>query len=246
MSPPTERRTSPVPVTTMLAATASATIGSSRSQPVSATAATPIRTPGRGPDVGEQVLAVGLDRDGAVAPPGAHEQQAHRQVDGGRDDRDGQPDADVREGLRIEQPLDGGRGDRQGGDEDQRALDAGREVLGLRVPVRVLLVGGLGGPLHRAEGDDRGDEVDHRLRRIGEQADRVREQPGDRLEHDRRQRGRDRQPEQPHQAAMGDGGLGPGAHRALRYGGGAHAGTAAPRGHIEPSSPGGRSLRCGG
>ena len=71
-----------MPVTTMLAATASAISGSSRSQPVSATVATPAMTPTDRPDVGEEVAAVGLERDRAVAATGADQEcDADDQVD---------------------------------------------------------------------------------------------------------------------------------------------------------------------
>ena len=60
--PPTKRRTSETAVATMLAATRSAMIGSSRSQPVIATAATPTTTP---TDVLES-LGVDQPADGGV------------------------------------------------------------------------------------------------------------------------------------------------------------------------------------
>jgi hypothetical protein len=59
----------------------------------------------------------------------------------------------------MQQAIDGGHGDRHGGEEDQGALDAGREVLGLRMPIGMLLVGRLCRQPQCGQGDDRGDEV---------------------------------------------------------------------------------------
>ena len=66
-------RTSLQPVQTMLTATANAISGSRRSHPVSATSAMPATTPHGGPDVGQEMVGVGAQRDRAQAPAGAQE-----------------------------------------------------------------------------------------------------------------------------------------------------------------------------
>src|SRR5262249_3533543 len=84
--------------------------------------------------------------------------------------------------------------DRAGGHEDERALDAAREVLRLFVAEVVLAVRRLGRVGEHAERDERGHDVHHGLDRIGEQPDRAGEEIRGELEDDRHDRRRDRKP----------------------------------------------------
>ena len=67
-------------------------------------------------------------------------------------------------------------------DEDQHALDRGREVLDLRVAVLVLGVRGLVRLAQRQVGDDRGEQVDARVHRLGDDRDRSRDRARDDLQ----------------------------------------------------------------
>ena len=74
--------------------------------------------------------------------------------------------------------------DHAGADEDQQRLDRGREVLDLVVAVGVVGVGGLVGRAHRDVGDDRRDQVDRRVHRLGDDRDRAGDRAGRDLQHD--------------------------------------------------------------
>ena len=192
--PSTESRTIRTPVQTMLAATSSATPGSSHRQPVSATRAHADHHTGRGPDVGQQVMRVGLQRDRVVALRGPQQDQGDAQVDERGDDRDAQPQADLLQRPRMEEPVDRRHRDADGGDHDERALDPAGEVLRLAVAVGVVLVGRPGGDGQHGQRHDRADEIHEGLERVGEQADRPGEQVGAGLQADGHDRRGDREP----------------------------------------------------
>ncbi len=97
----------------------------------------------RRPDVGQEVLRVGLDRDAVVLlAPTFSIMRAAPKFAAPAMERDGKPRAEVRDRLRIDEAADRGGDDRDRRDQDQRALDAAREVFGLVVTVGVALVGG--------------------------------------------------------------------------------------------------------
>ena len=79
-------------------------------------------------------------------------------------------------------------------DDDERALQPAREILGLVVAEGVLLVRRTHRQGQRPQRRHRRDEVDHRLGRVGEEPDRARELVGPELEPDGDDRGRDREP----------------------------------------------------
>ena len=83
--------------------------------------------------------------------------------------------------------------DDPGADEDQHPLDRRRQALDLLVAVGVLGVGRLVGFADRDEGDDRGDEVDQRVDRLGEDRDRAGDRPGRQLDRDQDRVGGDRE-----------------------------------------------------
>ena len=92
----------------MCAATASATSGSRRSQPVASASRDANDHARRGPDVGHQVLAVGLEGDAVLPAADADQDHGDREIDRRR--RDGQRKAEYRrvERARLDQPRDGG------------------------------------------------------------------------------------------------------------------------------------------
>jgi hypothetical protein len=77
----------------------------------------------------------------AIATSGSSTSHPVSEVEQRRDDRDGQAEPDLLDWLRVQQAVHGGHGDAQCRDDDQRALRACREVLGLAVTVRMVLVG---------------------------------------------------------------------------------------------------------
>ena len=91
----------------------------------------------------------------------------------------------------IEEPLTGHDDDAHRRDQDQRALEAAREVFGLGVPVGMVLVGGPDRHRQREQGHDGREQVDERLERIGEQGDRAGEEIRPALEGDGEERGGD-------------------------------------------------------
>jgi hypothetical protein len=66
-------------------------------------------------------------------------------------------------GCGVQQPADRRVSDRQRGQQDQRALDTGRQVVGLLVSIGVILVRQSSRPMHDDQGEQRGDQVYHRL-----------------------------------------------------------------------------------
>ena len=149
---------------------------------------------GRGPDVGEQMPAVGLERDAVVLASRAQQHQRHREIDR-RGDR-GQRQAGERriELTRRDQPRDGRPYDAGGRQHDQRALDAGGEVFRLGEAVGVIGIRRRGGEAQHRKREQCRRQIDERLERIGEQSDRAGQVPGERLERDRRQCRGDRKP----------------------------------------------------
>ena len=93
------------------------------------------------------------------------------------------------------QPLDRAQGDEHAGEHEDRRLAERREVLRLAVAVLVPLVGG---PRRDADGEEREqrrDEIRPRVKRLGEEPEAVRREPGrelDRDQHDRGEHGHER------------------------------------------------------
>ena len=71
--------------------------------------------------------------------------------------------------------------DAHGGQQNERALDAAGEVLGLAVAVGVVLIRRAGGDRQHGQGHDAADEVDDRLDGVGEQAHRPGQAVGNKL-----------------------------------------------------------------
>ena len=97
------------------------------------------------PNIREQVLGIGLERDRAKPATCAAERRRDEQVDHAGDDGDEESQADLFHRLRIHQALDSDIGDAPRGDDDKRTFEPTGEVFGLRVTVGVDLVGGAGG-----------------------------------------------------------------------------------------------------
>jgi myo-inositol catabolism protein IolS len=86
--------------------------------------------------------AISLQCQRPVLSPGSDEQSRHAQIEPRGQQRHRDADADIAQRLRVQQAVDRRHADRHRGDQDQPALDPGREIIGLLVPVRVLLVRG--------------------------------------------------------------------------------------------------------
>jgi len=149
--------------------------------------------PGGGPDIGEQMVSIRPQGDRIEAPRRLEQHPGHQGIDGGGSQGDSQTDAQLLQGLGILKAPDGGVDDRQRSRHDQHAFQAAGEVLGLEMAVVMGAIGGLSGQGQCPEGADGGNQVDPGLHGIGEEAHRAGEAPGQRLEHDRRDRRRRRQ-----------------------------------------------------
>ena len=93
-----------------------------------------------------------------------------------------------------DQPAGRLEDDDPGADQDQHALDRRGQVLDLLVAVGVLAVGGLVGLADRDEGDHRGEQVDRRVDRLGDDRDRAGDRAGGELERDQERVRGDREP----------------------------------------------------
>ena len=107
---------------------------------------------------------------------------AHAAVQRRRDEGYGEPEPHVLERLGVHDPAPRRHPDPACRDEDERALEAAGEVLGFVVPEGVLLVRRTRRVEQRPERRYRRDQVDHRLGRVGEQADGPRQKVGPQLE----------------------------------------------------------------
>ena len=170
----------------------------------------------RGPDVGHQVMAVGLEGDGLVAPARGQEHAGDAEVDQRGHAGDGEPQAGLLDRLGVEEAPPGRGGDGGRREQDEAALEGAGEVLGLAVPVGVLLVCRPGRDRQGEEGHQRGGQVDQRLEGVGEQADGAGDRVGRGLEPDgdqRRDDREDREAESPWRSITGQA---PGAGGPLR------------------------------
>ena len=146
------------------------------------------------PDVGHQVVAVGFERD-RVVPPARREQHARdAEIDERSDDRQSEPDAELIERARMDQPLDRGDADQRPPPRVSARLRArsrntrpcrGRTD-GLRPP----------GARRRSARTPRSrrDEIHQRFERVGEQAHRARQPVCGALESDDDDRRSEREP----------------------------------------------------
>ena len=146
-----------------------------------------------GPDIGHQVLRIGLEGDRFVPPASPEEHPRHAEIDEGGRRRDGDAHSRVMDRLRIEQPAARTDHDAGRGDENQRAFEAARKILGLGMAVGVIFVGRPGRDGQRDERHHRRHQVDQRFERVREESDGTGEEVGGALERDGDQRGQQRQ-----------------------------------------------------
>ena len=182
--PSIERHDQAPPSRRMFSATPMASSGSSHSQPVTGTSEQADDDAGRGPDVGEQVARVGLERDRAVLArlrqhaPGQHavEHRADHRQRQAPAQRSAAAAASTKRctaaqmmasaAPRSAGPRSRWRNTRPcGGRRDGRRRPGARR----RSP---------------SQREHRAGQVDERLHRVGQQADRIGDPPGQRLQHD--------------------------------------------------------------
>src|SRR3954466_11078143 len=149
---------------------------------------------GGGPDVGQEVVGIGFERDRLVPLARAQQDQTDAEVHQRGGDGDQQAEADVLEGPGADQPMHRGGADGAGGHEDQRAFDDAREVLRLVMAEGVLVVGRTGGDDQHRQRHERAGKVDERFQRIRQQTDRIREEVGPCLQGNRDERRGDGEP----------------------------------------------------
>ena len=137
--------------------------------------------PDGGEDVGEDVLAVGHQDDGAGAFAHHHQGQAQDEIDHRRtqhqEDTAGQPG----NSLGVEEPGPGLIEDSQGRQDDEGPFEAGGEILHLAVAVRVIRVGAAGREDDAPQGEGRGHHVDDGLQGVGEDGGGVGQKEGEKL-----------------------------------------------------------------
>ena len=143
--------------------------------------------------VGAQVRRVALERGGIGKPGLAAQECRDAQVGHQRDRDDHDTEPHVPQRRRLREPVPRLRDDHGGADEDEQALERGRQVLCLLVPVGVRLVGRLVGLADREQRDERREQVDARVHGVGEEGDRTGYPGRHELEHDQRRVRADRQ-----------------------------------------------------
>ena len=138
--------------------------------------------------------AIGLERDRAVPAPRPDENHADHEVDQAGDNGHRQAEIDGLQGDGSLQALPGRPGDAAGRDQNQTALETAGEIFDLAMPEGMACVGRPRRDRQDHPGHQGSRQVDQRLRRVGEQADRAGDVIGIRLEPHRQQGGRNRQP----------------------------------------------------
>ena len=159
----------------------------------------------RGPDIGDQVLAIGLQGDGAILLRRAEQAERDGEVERGGDDRDHDAEPGALDANGMNQPRDRGPDDGNRRGDDKHSLQPAREILGLAMPVGMLLVRLLRGDMESDQRRDGGHEVDDRLQGIGKEANRAGEPPGGGLQCDGGDRRRDGEPGEPGERAGASG-----------------------------------------
>ena len=134
--------------------------------------------------VRREVQGVGRERGRAVAARRAPARHHAARVDADHEHEHGDrpPRRLYRMGAAVDQAVQRLVADQQRDDEQHGALPQRGEVLGLAVPVVVLLVGRAQRHAHREQGQQRGDEIGARVRRLGEEGDGARREPRDELD----------------------------------------------------------------
>ena len=133
------------------------------------------------PEVGDHVLAIGLDRRRMRAAPHPDEEEPEQRV--GHPGADHQHEPLVDRHQLMAEPQRFGRliQDDQRGEGDEPAFEAAGQELDLAVSIRVALVGRAAGECQARECEQCGDDVDDRLERIGEDRRRPGELVADEL-----------------------------------------------------------------
>ena len=189
-----ERRRSRKPAQTIATATISAVIGSKAASPVTWARARPTSTPA---EVSASVRRCAASPSSACdsSPwPGARGREETPRLATTEKAITAMP-MPSRSTLGADDQLVGRLvDDHAGADQDQHPLDRGREVFDLLVAVGVLRVGRLVGFADREVGDDRGDQVDQRVQRLGQDRDRAGDRASGELDRDQGRVGGDREP----------------------------------------------------
>ena len=181
------------PATTIAAATTSAVIESKATIAGDLDQDQPAEHPGRGQRVGAQMRGVALERRRLVGARLARENRRDAEVGEHREAHHRDADAERLDLGADDQPVGRLVDDDPGADQDQHPLDRRRQALDLLVPVGMVGVGRLVGFADRDEGDHRGDQVDQRVQRLGDDRDRAGDRPGGELDRDQRRVGGDRE-----------------------------------------------------
>mmetsp|Transcript_20377 Transcript_20377/g.78064 ORF Transcript_20377/g.78064 Transcript_20377/m.78064 type:complete len:317 (-) Transcript_20377:785-1735(-) len=139
---------------------------------------------GRGPDVGDQVAGIALQRHRTRLAGLAQHREGQGPIQRRADDGEPDAQADGLQRLRVPPMLVGAPKDAEAGGNDQDALEAAGEVLRLVVAVGVLGIRRLGRERDHRQCEHGACKVDQRLQRIRRQADRPGPPPGSGLQRD--------------------------------------------------------------
>ncbi len=114
------------------------------------------------------MVAVGDEHERVRPPPDRDQHEPEHEVDRRQRGDDAQPPPQPLKFGALDERLHSRPHDPDGGDDDQQALEARRDVGDLAVPVRVVLVCGLRGVPQAEARDASRREVDHGLERVRE------------------------------------------------------------------------------
>ena len=146
----------------------------------------------RRPHIGDQVARVGFERHRALRARLAQHADRQARIEHRAEHRQRDAQRDGVERLRVGEPVNRGPDDAQRRGEDQHALEAAGEVFGLVVAIGVAIVGRSLRDGDHQQRKRRSGQVDERLHRVGQQADRICDPPSAEFQADRDQRDRDR------------------------------------------------------
>ena len=127
---------------------------------------------------------IGLQRQRAVLPGGTKHPPGQHTIERRTAQRQGQTPTDLLDRLGVKQAMHRHPNDAQGGHQDQDAFKTGRKILGLVVAIGVIVVCRARRNRHHHQAKHRTGQIDQRLHRVRQQANRIGHPPGQGFERD--------------------------------------------------------------
>ena len=131
-----------------------------------------------GPEVGEDMVAIGLQGPRALLAALGEEEPAQQPVEDAGQQVDGQALSEILQFNAVDETLGCLEHDEHGGQGDEATLEGGAEMLDLPVAVRVFLVRGFAREDDGAQGEHRRHHVHHAFDGIGFEGHRTRQLVG--------------------------------------------------------------------